>query len=500
MEGVDQLTFIAIAALIAVICGAIMTRLRQPAVVGYILAGVVLGPSGIALITDRDAISVFAQLGVLLLLFIIGMELSLRGFRGVWRPATVVTVLQIAGSVGITLLLAQFYGWSIGFAVLVGFVVALSSTAVVIKMLEGMNILRTPVAQITIGVLIAQDLAFIPMLLVAQAFAGGTLDYFGLVKVVFAIVFLGLLIMYLSRRKKIRLPLAQVTAGNVDLTPLRGLVFCFGAAALTGLAGLSPAYGAFLSGLVIGNSTERPAMVRTIRPIQSILIMMFFLSIGLLIDLDFVYENIVVILMVLSIVVIAKTAFNIGFLRLAGQPLAHAVITGILLAQIGEFSFVLGQTGVEHGLISQSEGSLIITITALSLLISPLWLFAARRLMRITIIGVTSGRETLRLFFGRISPVIFRMGRAWETYDTLADSHPQRAAEEATDQEDMLQQPAMLTERPEKPEASPPVNAPPDERPPEERPPGEAPAEKSEAGNAGGGKTAPANSGGGGHA
>ena len=206
MEGVDQLTFIAIAALIAVICGAIMTRLRQPAIVGYILAGVVMGPSVIGLISNRDAISTFAQLGVLLLLFVIGMELSLRGFRGVWRTATIVTVLEIAGSVGVTLLLAQLFGWSTAFAVLVGFVIALSSTAVVIKMLEGMNILRTPVAQITIGVLIAQDLAFIPMLLVAQAFAGETFDYLGMFKVLFAIIFLGLLIAYLSRRKKIRLP------------------------------------------------------------------------------------------------------------------------------------------------------------------------------------------------------------------------------------------------------------------------------------------------------
>lgn len=459
MEGVDQLTFIAIAALIAVICGAIMTRLRQPAVVGYILAGVVLGPSGIALITDRDAISVFAQLGVLLLLYIIGMELSLRGFRGVWRTATIVTVLEIAGSVGITLLLAQLFGWTTGFAVLVGFVIALSSTAVVIKMLEGMNILRTPVAQITIGVLIAQDLAFIPMLLVAQAFAGGSFDLFGMLKVFFAIVFLGLLIAYLSRRKKIHLPLRGTAAGSVDLTPLRGLVFCFGAAALTGLAGLSPAYGAFLSGLIIGNSTERPSMLRAIRPIQSILIMMFFLSIGLLIDLDFIYQNIALILLVLGAIVIAKTAFNIGFLRLAGQPWAHAVITGILLAQIGEFSFVLGQTGLEHGLVTPAEGSLIVAVTALSLLISPLWLFTARRMMRITIIGVTSGRETIRLFFGRISPAIFRMGRAWTNYETLADEHPQRAVPDEEDAGDGGEPPPAGEPQDQAPGKTPPAKA-----------------------------------------
>jgi CPA2 family monovalent cation:H+ antiporter-2 len=417
MSGIDQLTHLALAALIAVICGAVMTRLRQPAVVGYIVAGVVLGPSGMSLVTDRAAVSHFAQFGVLLLMFVVGMELSLRGFRGVWRPAVIATLLQIAGSVGATLLLARLFGWSTELAVLLGFVVALSSTAVVIKTLEGMNILRTPVAQITVGVLIAQDLAFIPMLLAVRALGGGDFDAVALSKIVFAVAFLGLLIAYLSRRKKIRLPLARLVAGHPDLTPLLGLALCFGAAALTGLAGLSPAYGAFLSGLVIGNSTERPAMLRSIQPIQSILLMVFFLSIGFLIDLGFIAANMGLVFLVLGVVVIAKTVLNTGVLRLAGQPWAHAVITGILLAQIGEFSFVLGQTGLEQGLVAPQEGNLIIAVTALSLVITPLWLFTARRLLRIGIVGVTSGRETVRLFFGRVTPLLLRAGHAWDGYE-----------------------------------------------------------------------------------
>ncbi len=403
MTGLAELTHLAIAALVAVACGAVMTGLRQPAVVGYIVAGVVLGPSGFSLITDRPAVSKFADLGVLLLLFLVGMELSLRGFRGVWRTAVIATLLQIAGSVGITLALAPLFGWPLGLAVLLGFIFALSSTAVVIKMLEGMNILRTPVAQITIGVLIAQDLAFVPMMLIAGSLSGKTPDPLAILKIAFAVGFLALLIAYLSGRKKIRLPLSHFTAGHPDLTPLRGLAICFGAAALTGLAGLSPAYGAFLAGLVIGNSTERPAMLRSIQPIQSILLMIFFLSIGLLIDIPFIAANALHVLLILCIVVFAKTVFNAGVLRAAGQPWAHAVITGILLAQIGEFSFVLGTFGIDRGVIDANDGNLIIAVTALSLVISPLWLLTARRLLRIGIVGVTSGRETLRLFLGRFA-------------------------------------------------------------------------------------------------
>ena len=428
MAGLIDLTHLAIAALVATVCGAVMTQLRQPAVVGYIIAGVILGPSGTSLVTDRTGVSEIAHLGVLLLLFVIGMELSLRGFRGVWRTALIATVLQVAGSVGITLGLAPLFGWSIQLAVLLGFMVALSSTAVVIKMLEGMNILRTPVGQIVVGVLIAQDLAFVPMMLTVSAIAGQTIDPYAILKIVFSVVFLAILIPYLSRRRKLRLPLSRFVAGHADLTPLRGLALCFGAAALTGLAGLSPAYGAFLAGLVIGNSTERPAMLRSIEPIQAILLMIFFLSVGLLIDISFIVANLGHVLLILGVVVIAKTLFNTGVLRVSGEPWPHAVITGILLAQIGEFSFVLGTFGLDKGVLDPDDGNLIIAVTALSLVISPLWLVAARRLMRIGIVGVTLGRETILLFFGRLSPT----PRAWATrmpeagygYDVNAPASP----------------------------------------------------------------------------
>jgi K+:H+ antiporter len=424
MTGVTDLTQLALAALIAVICGAVFTRLRQPAVVGYIIAGVVLGPWGIGLIANHDEVARIAHLGVLLLLFVVGMELSLRGFRGVWRSAVIATLLQVAGSVALALLLAPLFGWSLPLAVLLGFMIALSSTAVVIKMLEGMNILRTPVAQITIGVLIAQDLAFVPMMLTTGALAGTKPDPLALAKIAFAIGFLALLIAYLSRRKKIRLPLARIAENQRDLMPLRGLAICFGAAAITGLAGLSPAYGAFLAGLVIGNSTERPAMLRAIEPIQNILLMIFFVSIGLLIDLRYIGANAGHVLLILAAVVIAKTVFNAGVLRIAGQPWAHAVITGILLAQIGEFSFVLGTYGIDRGILDADDGNLIIAVTALSLVISPLWLLTARRLMRIGIVGVTSGRETLRLFLGRLAPSLMRAGRAWDNARADGESVP----------------------------------------------------------------------------
>ncbi len=284
-----ELTALAVVALIAFACGIAMTRLRQPAIVGYILAGVLLGPSVLALVENREQVTLLAELGVLMLLYLVGMELNIRDLIQAWRTALIATLLQIGASVGVMLVLSQAFGWPPELAVLLGFVVAISSTAVAIKMLEDIGELTTPVGRLTVGVLIAQDLAVVPMMLIILTLAGDDFGVIDVGKILLSIGFVALLIWYLGRREGVRLPFARWVASDVHLAPVAGLTVCFGAAALSGLIGLSPAYGAFLAGLIIGNSTVREAMIQSTRPIQSVLIMVFFLSIGLLIDFRFVW-------------------------------------------------------------------------------------------------------------------------------------------------------------------------------------------------------------------
>jgi CPA2 family monovalent cation:H+ antiporter-2 len=168
--------------------------------------------------------------------------------------------------------------------------------------------------------------------------------------------------------------------GNVDLSPLTALVYCFGFGAVFGFMGLSAAYGAFLAGLVIGRSTQREQMVHAIRPIQSVLIMVFFLSVGLLIDLKFIAENFWTVLVILLIVTIFKTAMNIGILRFLGETWQRASLQGLTLSQLGEFSFLLAATGLAAGAIGEKESRLVIAVTVLSLSLSPIWLSGARRI------------------------------------------------------------------------------------------------------------------------
>lgn len=404
MHASFDLTAIALTAVLALLFGMVMDRLKQPAIVGYILTGIVLGPTALGLVEGQAGVLLLAELGVLMLLFLVGMHLSLRAFKEVWKLSVGVVLCQTAAGVLLMLLAGWVFDFSAAMATVLGFVVALSSTAVVIKLLEQLNILRQPAGQITIGILIAQDLAVVPMLLSIDLIGAGTVNPLQILKIVAAMALLVTFIFALSRRRRVILPFSHWIRDHPDLVPLAGLVYCFGAAALTGIAGLSPVLGAFLAGLLIGNSTSRPLMIRETRPVQAVLMMVFFLSVGLLIDLNFIWQNIAVVVLLLLLVSAAKTAFNIAIIRLLGEPWPHAFIAGILLAQIGEFSLVLSQSAVAAGVLGADERQLIIAVTALSLLITPLWLSLGRRILRVLVIRATSYQATFDTI--RNAPVV----------------------------------------------------------------------------------------------
>ncbi len=392
------LTGIAILVLAALMCGMAMERMKQPAFVGYILAGLLLGPTALGLVEDRKQIDIIAELGVLMLLFVIGMELSIRLFLRLWKFVLLATGLQILAAGGITLLLSSVFGWSLGMAVLLGFVVALSSTAIGIKMLEETGELKTRTGLLSVGILIAQDLAFVPMLLVLGVISVGEADYRGLFVLLGSVLMLGWLMWYLAKGGRIQIPFLKNIVQNMDLTPLGALAFCFGAAAVSGVLGLSPAYGAFLAGLVLGNSGERPTFIGSIRPIQSILMMVFFVSIGLLIDLQFIWANIGTVLVLLFLVTIFKTAMNTAIVRMLGQSWRQAFLVSVMLAQIGEFSFLLSKTGLETGIIGSDTMRLVVAVTVLSLAISPLWVVTARRIHNLTANVITLGDLLTSIF------------------------------------------------------------------------------------------------------
>lgn len=380
-----ELAGIAIVGLAALFCGMVMTRLRLPPVAGYILAGILLGPTALQLVENEHQIQLLAHLGVLMLLFMVGMELHAADFMKVWRLALITVAAQLAAFLALTIGFAELMDWPLGLAVVLAFVATLSSTAVAIKMLEEIGEDKTDTGRAALAILIAQDLAVVPMLLIigdlpGPGSAGEGMSVFGIVKVVVGSAFITGIMMYLSRKGSFRIPYADWISRHPELRPIGAIALCLAAAVLADAVGLSPAYGAFLAGLVLGNTEGLRPLIGATKPIEGLLMMVFFLSIGLLIDLNYIWSNLGEVVTWLVIVTLIKTALNIAILRLQKLTWQRAFLAGVVLGQVGEFSFLLAAAGVSAGVVSGENSRLIVAIVALSLLVSPLWMVTARRL------------------------------------------------------------------------------------------------------------------------
>lgn len=398
----EELINLAIVAGAALLCGLLLSRIKQPVVVGYIIAGVVLGPSVLELVGDGEELQLVAELGVLMLLFLIGMELSLRNFRRIWRMAMTIAGLQIGLGLAFAWMFGKAFGWGPELSLIVGFGLGLSSTAVAIKILEDIGELRTEVGRLAVGILVAQDLAVVPMLLIVSEMGNeGSSPTSALVPVIVAVSILAGIVFLLSRRKREHLPFAHWISDNHDLAAMSGLAMCFVFAAISGLVGLSPAYGAFIGGLVAGNTIERGKMIAAVEPIQSVLLMVFFLSIGLLLDLAFIWDNIVLVIGLLLAISFAKTATNITILRMLGEPWPKAWLAGTVIGQVGEFSFVLVAAGLAAGVVDPFGSKLMTAVIALSLVASPFFLFTARRMDQVEWRRVHSFSDFTRAIYGR---------------------------------------------------------------------------------------------------
>ncbi|MCC5779326.1 cation:proton antiporter [Nitratireductor sp. B36] len=390
------LTEVAFVLLVAIALGLGLMRLKQPPLVGFILAGVVMGPTGFGLIGNSENVIALAEMGVLMLLFFIGMELSLRAFIMSLRPAVLVTVGQLSVALAIGLSIAWMSGTGLAEGIIFGFIIGISSTVVAMKMLDDMDELRRDAGRIAIAVLIAQDIAVVPMLIIVSALGGAETSLVAIAaKVALAVGFLGWLLWWLGRRGKLRVPFADAIGDNVEILALGALGVCFGVAALSGFLGLSPAYGAFVAGILVGNSNLRARIIPVIEPIQSVLVVIFFLSIGLLFDLGYIWNNLWMVLGAAFLVIAAKTLLNVFLLRATGHDRNTALIGGLSMAQIGEFSFVLAAAGLSAGALAQDSYRLAIAVTAISLLFSPAWMSVMRRIEDVAAQGFSSYREAL---------------------------------------------------------------------------------------------------------
>jgi CPA2 family monovalent cation:H+ antiporter-2 len=333
------------------------------------------------MIQSTPGIETLAELGVLMLLFIIGMEMRLANFSKSLPLAlglTGATILIIPSSVALFTLLV--HGEVTG-GIVIGFMLSISSTAVAMKMMEDAGETDTEAGRLAVAILVAQDLAVVPLLLITNML-GETLTFHAVLgvteKLTLAFALLAGFIGLLTRIKSFRFPGSEYLLKNFDVGTLGVLGICFASAAASGLLGLSPALGAFLGGLAVGHSTLRRGALTMAQPVESILLFVFFLSVGLLIDLEYLVQQAWIIAAALLVVTGGRTVLNFILLFILGEPPGAAFRASLILSPVGEFSFVIAGAGLSVGALSASGHKLAIAVIAMSLLVSPLFFLVAR--------------------------------------------------------------------------------------------------------------------------
>lgn len=356
-------------------------RLKLPVILGFLATGMIFGPHAVGLARAGEEIEVLSEIGVVLLLFIIGLEFSIKSLMSIKRIVLLGGLLQvgltIVGTTGVAILL----GLEPNAAVFMGFLFALSSTAIVLKMIQEKGLMKTPQGRIALGILIFQDIIVVPMMLLTPILSGAAdnvlLDL-GILAVKFLLVIL--MVFFLARYLVPRLLHEIARTRSRELFLITIIVICFAVAYVTSLMGLSLALGAFMAGLCISESEYSHQATGLIIPFREIFTSFFFVSIGMLFDLSFLLEHF------LPILGLAVGVFVLKFLVLAVSvkflqyPLKTGFVVGLTLFQVGEFAFILATVGMTNGLLAEEMYQYFLAVSIITMAATPFTMSYAERI------------------------------------------------------------------------------------------------------------------------
>jgi monovalent cation:H+ antiporter-2, CPA2 family len=372
--------------IVGALFGYLAQRLGLVPIVGFLLAGVALGPHSLGLVRDQELIEATAEIGVILLLFTIGLEFSLDQLARIRRLIFLGGGLQVLLAIGLTVGLVELAGMPWPVAIFSGFLLSLSSTVVVMKLLESRGETDSPAGQITLGILIFQDLAVVAMVLLVPMLGGEGGSAWGIAQALGTAALLIAGVLLLARRVMPPLIEAVARTCSQEIFLLTVVAICFGTAYLTSLAGVSLSLGAFLAGLVVSDTRFRDYALGEILPLQVLFSATFFVSVGLLLDVGFLVMNLPLVLGVVGATVLVKLLTTALSVRALGYSAGTAGFVGLLLAQIGEFSLVLERTGRELGLTPFNMGpagtQTFIAATVLLIVLTPFLAQLGERLQR----------------------------------------------------------------------------------------------------------------------
>ena len=356
-------------------------HLRVPPIIGFLLTGILAGPHCLGLVGAVHQVDIFAEVGVILLLFAIGMELSLEELTRLKQPVflgggaqVLLTILASAG-------LMYLAGMPPGPAVFGGFLAALSSTAIVLKVLGEKAQLSAPHGRISLGVLIFQDVAVVPMMLLVPLLAGTDGNpWLHLGEMLLKGALVGLAV-FIGARKLVLVVLeAVIRTRSRELFLMTTLGLCFAIALLTSAAGLSLSLGAFLAGLVMSDSEYSHSALEGVLPFRDVFTSVFFVSIGMLLDPFFVLHHVGYVLALTLVLLLLKAALASLAGKILGYPTHVAILGGLCLCQVGEFSFALAGVGLRHALLTGEDYQYFLAASIITMAVTPFLIAALPRI------------------------------------------------------------------------------------------------------------------------
>lgn len=380
---------------LAVIVILVCHRFKIPSLVGMLLTGIVCGPYGLGLVRSAHDVEILSEIGVILLLFTIGLELSLSDLSRLKRP------VFYGGTAQMLLTWAFFFGLAIiplhltgGSSILLGMLAALSSTAIVLTTLQERAEMEAPHGRVSLGILIFQDLLAVPMTLAVPLLAGRTFGFTN--SIVFTVgkgALVLILLVVLSRTLMPRLLLAIVRTRSRELFLLTALGICLAVSLLTASIGLSLSLGAFLAGLLLSGSDYREHLHEVVLPFKDVFTSLFFISIGMLLNLAPAMAHAGQILGVTALLLVVKALMAGAATRILGYPTRTAVLVGLALCQVGEFSFILAKAGFDRHVISEHFYQKFLAASILTMVLAPFIIKAAPKLS-ILVCRLVGARET----------------------------------------------------------------------------------------------------------
>jgi CPA2 family monovalent cation:H+ antiporter-2 len=358
----------------------LFNRLRLPTIVGFMITGVVIGPYGLGLIKDVHAIEVLAEIGVVLLLFTIGLEFSLRRIIEMKRLVLAGGGAQVAATTLLVTAVAYFWGRPVNQAVFFGFLFALSSTAIVLKSYIDRAEVDAPHGRAGVGILLFQDLSIVLMMLLVPVLGGREGTSAARVVLTLGAALAAVAAVILAARKVVPFLLHHIVRlRSPDLFIIFVVLMSLGTAWLTSQFGLSLALGAFIAGMVLSESEYSHQVVADILPFRDVFNSVFFVSIGMLLSLGALAADLPIVLAWVGALVVGKALLVLAVVRFLGYSVRVATMTGLGLAQVGEFSFILSKAGLPEGLLSEADYQRFLAASILSMVATPFLIKAAPR-------------------------------------------------------------------------------------------------------------------------